>query len=216
MRNLLLMVVALTLGACVKSDVSRFNNFTTPTMGATVFVMPTKQQQGSAEFSQHSRSILRRLVDRGFREVSELQAADYIVMISYGLSGSKQVAGSTPTYGQTGGGTTYHSGTATAMGSRGTTFGTYSGTSYTPATFGQTGSIPYNYTVHARYLNIRMIDRKKSNKDKVVAAYEGSVKSSGKGSSFAAVSECMMDALFKDFFKSGTERETLPTAQCGK
>ena len=91
-------------------------------------MMPLETQKGSIEYQSYANSVTNKLNLRGFRRVNKLFNADYAVNIDYGVSGRNEVSGSAPIYGQTGGGTIFHSGTVS--GSDGS--GTYSGTSYVP------------------------------------------------------------------------------------
>ena len=76
--------------------------------------------------------------------------------------------------------------------------GRQSGTShYYNAYTGNTNSI--NHYSYTRFLHFDIIDRKKSNSDKIVKVFESKVKSSGGSSTFSAVGGCLIDALFKDF-----------------
>jgi hypothetical protein len=101
-----------------------------------------------------------------------------------------------PIYGQTGGGTSYSSGTVTS-GYGG--YASYSGTTYTAPTFGQVGSVPYSQKMYGRNLDLSIIDDRRSSKNNVVKVYEGRVASSGSSADIAVVLPTMIEALFKDF-----------------
>lgn len=197
----------------VHTRVERFDSLPPQTAGKTVLFLPSKQQETSAEFTSYARSVAARLTPLGFRQVDDFARADYAVFLNYGISGTRTVTEQVPIYGQTGGGTTYQSGSVTAYGTRGPAYGTYSGTSYTTPSYGVVGMIPSTSTQHSRYLVMKMIDVRASTPEKLVAAYEGQVSSEGTTGSFAAVSECMFDALFKQFRRTGGESVTLD-AQC--
>ena len=95
--NLGLLAVSIILSACtvVKSDVSRFDRLPGSVTGSSYFVLPYKNQKGSAEFSYYANSISRRMNREGFRKASDLKSADYLVRFSYGVPSSKQVTTST-------------------------------------------------------------------------------------------------------------------------
>ncbi len=208
--------VAIAFSACtrVQSEVAHFNNLPAQTVGSSFVVVPTDSQVGSAQFSQYAASISRRLESLGFVTVGKLDDADYVVVFDFGVKGSRQISGSMPVFGQTGGGTTYHSGTASAFGTGGSAWGTYSGTSYTPPTYGVTGYVPYSRAEHDRYFWLKMYDVKRSTKENLVAAYEATVTSSGAASNFAIVAECIFDAAFHNFFKNGAERVVINGDKC--
>jgi hypothetical protein len=76
------------------------------------------------------------------------------------------------------------------------------------------GIMPYTRTESDRFLTIRMIDLERSTTEKLVPVYEGNVLSTGRLSSFDQVAGCMIQALFKDFRRSGSDRVHLVTSTC--
>ncbi len=204
--RILLVLATATLAGCmntVTARVERFDLLPSQTTGKTIYFFPSKAQEGSAEFAAYGRSIASRLAPLGFREVGELAGADYAILLNYGISGSRTVSEQIPIYGPKGGGTTFQTGSVTAYGTGGSAYGTYSGTTYTAPTYGVIGMRPRTTTHHGRFLVMKMVDVKASTSEKLVAAYEGQVTSEGEIGSFAALSECLFDALFSDFRKSG-------------
>jgi len=212
--GVLLFLAAVAACAKVESDVVRFNNLGSDVAGKSYFVYASQGQRGSAEFAHYARSITARLDKLGFKPAASLEDADYAVLIAYGVGGAREISGAYPIYGQTSGGTNYHSGTASVMSSSGNATGSYSGTSYTPPTYGVVGSIPYRFTVHKRFFGLRMIDLKKSSPSKLVAAYEARAVSEGTAASFAEVSECIFDSVFQDFLVSGTKGVLIDASKC--
>lgn len=213
----ILISTMLAVAGCtvVSSSVSRFDNFSRPIEGATFLVLPLESQKGSAEFNHYAQRVALRLEQKGFRRVNELSDAEYVLTMNYGISGSRTITGTTPIYGQTGGGTTTHSGTVSTFGTGGSTFGSYRGTSYTPPTFGVVGAVPYTRREHDRYFVLRLVDLKGSTQENIIAAYEATVSSAGRAQTFADVSECLFDAVFKNFRNTGTETVRLPPEDCG-
>lgn len=216
-RFVVLLVLGSILASCsmVQSDIVRFTNLSQGDSG-TFFMVPLKTQEGSIEYKTYANSVADKLNELGFRRVSDLSNADYAVTIDYGISGKNEVSGSSPIYGQTGGGTTYHSGTVSSYGYGSSGYGMYSGTSYTAPTYGVVGSVPYNYTKYHRYFHFKMYDTKKSKEGKLISVYEGTVKSAGSSANFATVSECIIGVLFKEFYNSGTEKLTTDGSKCVK
>ena len=207
----------LLLASCavfVKAEVSRFNSLSTSASGGSFIVVPLDNQRGSVEFRTYASSVAARLKANGFYQASDLASADFAVVIDYGVGGSRQITGSVPIYGQTGGGTTSHSGTLSSYGTGGSTYGNYSGSSYTAPTYGIVGSQSYSRTEHDRFFHLKIFDAKKSTDGDLVSVYEGTVRSSGRSATFATVSECLMDALFDNFFVTGTDRVTLNAQRC--
>jgi hypothetical protein len=218
-RTVSVVLISLMIAACaifVKAEVSRFNSLPPDYAGKAFYIVPLKDQQGSAEFQVYARSVAARLSANGFREAGTLGDADYAVIFNYGVGRARQISGSVPLYGQTGGGTTYHHGTASAHGTGGSAVGSYSGYSRTSPTYGVVGSMPYSRTEYGRYFQLKIVDQKRSTKDNMLGVYEGVVKSAGRSSTFGAVSGCLMDALFENFFETGTTRTTLSAQRCMK
>ena len=203
MRFLLLALasVGLFLPACtlVRSDVTRFNQLPSDTTGATVIFLPLDDQKTSAAYQAYATRIAAELVKQGMNRTDDFAQADYAVIMAYGAGGERQITGALPLYGQTGGGTTSHSGTISTFGPGGSTFGNYNGTSYSAPTYGIVGLMPYSRTEYDRYFALRMIDIKHSTKENLVPVYEGTVASTGSNRSFDQVADCMLLVLFKDF-----------------
>ena len=60
-----------------------------------------------------------------------------------------------------------------------------------------------------------MDDCQKSVADnKLAVVWEAKTTSAGESSTFAAVSNCMIQAVFVEFRKAGSERVTIPAGQC--
>ena len=144
------------------------------------------------EFGMYASRVASHLQTYGWTHASS-GSPDYTVLLDYQMGDSRERQGSIPIMGQTGGGTTYHSGSANSYGSYGSTRGTYSGTSYTPATYGVVGSSPYSFTVHDRYLDMKIRDRGGR------SVFEGRVVSTGESAEIAEVLPQMIDSLFTKF-----------------
>lgn len=179
----------------------------------TFAFLPTKEQQGSLEYASYCEKVAQRLKVYGWKyDAAASDTTDYFVFLSYAIDNGETISGVIPIYGQTGGGTAFSSGTVrTNYG----TSATYTGTTTAPATFGQTGAIPYNRKEYGRQLILSIIDRAKSVENEVIKVYEGRVASSGSSSEISEVLPIMIEALFKDFpGKSGkTESVVLPFKQ---
>lgn len=195
---LLISIFAISACSTVKSHVTRFH--TLPAFGSgQTFSIYTPTGSTGIEFSSYSTQISARLMEYGWKP-SASGAPDYLVSITYRMGGSHQENSSVPIMGQTGGGTTYHSGSVSSYGSTGYSSGTFSGTSYRPATFGIIGAIPVSHTMHDRFMTLNITDR--SGK----SIFEGRVNSSGTSSDIAAVMPEMIDSLFTGF--PGTSGKT--------
>jgi hypothetical protein len=191
-----LTICAAFLSSCATtrfiSDVTNFH--TLPEQGAgETFSITSKRGNSGIEVSQHLGKMAQGFMTYGWQRSSD-SGADYRVMIDYGISDGRTVQGSRPIIGQTGGGTTYHSGNVSSYGGYGGyNSANYSGTSYTPATFGVVGAVPTTNTVYDRYLFVVIKNRSGAN------VLEGKVFSSGSSSNISEVLPHMIDSFFEDF-----------------
>ena len=160
------------------------------------------------ETQQHLSRLANGLIAHGWTKSSS-KNANYKVTMDYGISNGRTVHDVAPIIGQTaGGGTTYHSGTASAYGTYGGyASGSYSGTSYTPATYGVVGTVPTTDTVFDRYLFVTIFD---SNGRTVL---EGKCFSSGYSTNLSNIVPIMIDSFLTDFpgesGKTITQKQTL-------
>ena len=206
-----LMAVACARSSTVTTEVVRFHSLpkdsgSPTTQAKSFYVFPTKKQAGDLEYTTYAASVSRRLESLGYRKARNLSSADYAIVIGYGISGRSQVT--EPVWGMTGGDTIYHSGTVSSGGA----FGSYSGTSTTPLNYDVVGS--RTSTVHHKWFMLLMYDKEKSAGRKPVSVYKGTVNSTSSSGSFSAVSECLFDALFKNFYKTGTQKINLRMSRC--
>jgi hypothetical protein len=214
MRNIILAVfITVSVAGCanVRTDVNKFGAL--PGSGKSFIIVPFNEQKGSAEFATYAPSLSRRFQQQGFVEEQVLAKADYAIFFSYGVAGSETVSGAAPIYGQTGGGTSYQSGTYSTGGAG---YGTYSGTNTATPTYGMVGMIPISRTYHSRFLRINMIDIKKSTPETAISVWEAQASSEGTVKTFAPVAECIFDSVFKDFRAVGSKRVDLTMSGCGK
>jgi hypothetical protein len=182
--------------ASVKSTTSRFHQLPEIGNGESFAFLPAQSQEGGLEYQAYCERIKKKLIEYGWVFSDSPSNADYLVFFTYSIDGGETVSGSMPIYGQTGGGTSYSSGTVTS-GYGG--YASYSGTTYTAPTFGQVGSVPYSQKMYGRNLDLSIIDDRRSSKNNVVKVYEGRVASSGSSADIAVVLPTMIEALFKDF-----------------
>jgi len=197
--TIILSLVALVIFsgcASVQSTTSRFHQLPEKGNGETFAFLPSKSQEGGLEYQAYCDRIKSKLIEYGWIPSDNPSNIDYLVFFSYSIDGGDTVSGSMPIYGQTGGGTSYSSGTVSS-GYGG--YASYSGTTYSAPTFGQVGSVPYTTKMYGRNLDLTIIDDRKSSKDNVVKVYEGRVASSGSSADIAVVLPTMIEALFKNF-----------------
>ena len=201
------------IGTRVQGQVSSFSSLSSSSYGEPFFILPNDQQANSAEFRSYSSSISNRLARNGWYRVNSINEAKYVVLVDYGVAGSREITGSVPIYGQTGGGTTSHSGTFNTYGSGygSSTYGNYSGTSYSMPTYGVVGSSSYSRTEYERYFQMKVIDTFDDS-----AVYETKVASAGSSSTFGMVAECIFDLALEKFPYGGNSRGVVMLEQCGQ
>lgn len=218
MKKLVLcLFLVLFVSGCVshvKSSVTRFHTMDETNSGKTFMVVPYEEQVGDLEFQTYAKRVEIKLAELGYQPVSAWDDAAYAVFLQYGIDDGREVAYSEPVYGQTGGGTTYHSGYMNSL-NGGTSF---SGTSYETPTYGVVGAETKTATIYRRKLSLAITDIAKSTDGNVVDIFQGEVISEGTNKSFAAVSDCLINAMFEGFpGESGhSQNVRVPSASCMK
>lgn len=218
MKKLVLtFILAVFLSGCianVRSDVTRFHTLGTNTAQKTFVVVPYDDQEGSLEFKTYAAVVAEKLSAFGYQLADSWENADYAVFFQYGIDNGTTVVSSNPIYGQTGGGTTYTSGSLNSLDGS----ATYSGTSYTSPSFGVVGTSTSTKTVYRRRFTLNITDIKQSTQDNVVDVFQGKVTSDGSSNTFATVSDCLIDAMFKDFPGESGKTTTVNTlsGECKK
>jgi len=159
----------------------------------TISVLPfDKSQEGSLEFQSVSNYLLKKLAESGYVPVQAGSQSTYVAYITYGIDNGKTTTSSVPLFGQTGGGTSFSSGTV----SSGTKSGSYSGTTTTMPTYGLVGVMPVSGTEFKRAVNIDVFKRTSATSTKV---YEMKGISSGSCGNINAILFNIIDGMFKNF-----------------
>lgn len=179
--------------ATVQTELTPFHTFAeTPPQGKTFIILPSKAQDGSLEWATYSNLVAQKLESKGLRRVESARAADYAVSLTYAIDGGRSVTSSTPIMSQTGGGTTYTTGTVGSS--------AVSATSYTPPTYGVTGYSTSTDTLYGRAVRITIMDVQKSlAQNKRVLVYEATGKSEGSSGNINVVLPNIIDAMFVDW-----------------
>ena len=206
MRNRIGLALAasmlLVLQGCVQvqSEATVYHRLPKKGSGDTFAVVPgVEGLKQSLEFETLTEPLEKRLETYGLRKAAVTDKPHYLVVVAYWIGDSKVVTESSPIIAQTGGGTTYHSGSVGGT--------SYSGTSYSAPTYGVVGSTTDSGIVYTRHLTVDIIDTSRSAEGKTVNVYEGKVLSTGSTGSVQAIVPHMMNALLKDFpGKNGADR----------
>lgn len=149
----------------------------------------------SLEFSHYKSRFEEKLSASGFSIVQDPDNADFVAFVTYGIDGGQISISSTPIIGQTGGGSTYSTGTIS--GSGGT--GSYSDSSYSMPTYGIVGSTSTSYTTYTRVIAMDIVDAHSLKQGNVKKVYETRAKSTGSCSIISAVFDKILEAMFNDF-----------------
>jgi len=159
----------------------------------TISVMPIdKTQEGSLEFKTVSDYLLGKFAEKGYIP-SKNKDTKFVAFVTYGMDNGKTSMSSVPLFGQTGGGTSYSSGTV----SSGTRTGSYSGTTTTMPTYGMIGAMSYDVTTYKRVVNIDIF-RKNANQEPT-KVYEIKGVSTGSCGNINSVLFSIIDGIFQNF-----------------
>lgn len=147
----LMVVIFLTgCGGLIRTSTTTFHGLDHLARESIVVMPVDKSQQESLEFKAISDYLLKKLVEKGYTAHNQSASPAFTAFITYGVDSGRTTMTAVPLYGQTGGGTTYSSGTVSSYGRT----ATYSGTSMTMPTYGVVGSMPVTSTEYKRQVNV--------------------------------------------------------------
>ena len=217
-NRILLSFLALTiLAGCavVRAQVSSFSTLAMPVMNKSIAVIGYPEETNkSLEFRSYRPKFEQNFRAVGF-SIAPPDQADYIAFVSYGIdTGTTQTSlVSTPIYGQTGGGTTYTSGTVSAYSGG---YGPYSGTSYTMPTYGVVGysTSTVQYTTYKRQLAVDIVEASTVETNNPIKVYEGRLSSIGSCGAMSEVIDELIQALFVKFPNDSGKVEVKSETDC--
>lgn len=176
----------------------------------TLYIEPEDQElEKSLAFKTLKTRIGKYLSLNGYQIVNEKEEASFLAIVSYKSDGGKTTTTTSPIMVQTGGGTSYSYGSVAGLG--GVT--TYSGTQYTPPTYGVAGTKTYTdtkYTVDAKIDIYRFNGKKIGNK-----VYEIQGTSTGTCNKINSVMPAIIDGMFKDFPREDGKTTNVRTPRGG-
>lgn len=215
---LVMAAVSGCVGGRVASNVTTFHQIQPNTFigkKLAIVAYPAEKQQ-SLEFATYKEKLSAQFIQKGMTVTDNTADADWLAFVSYGIDDGKPNKDivSIPQFGQTGGGTTYHSGSINSGGG----YGSYSGTSYTMPTYGITGHSTYTVdsTTYTRNLTIDIVDRASVDRGTPVKLYEGRAISKGSCGSLAGVFDAISAALLKNWPGTSGKAETIEILWDGK
>ena len=189
------MILTLLSGCTVLTKTTAFYIPEYKNSGTIAIVAADAAVNSSLEFAHYKKQFEQKLAANGYTIVSNPSEAQYIALVAYGIDDGKTANVPVPIIGQTGGGTTYSSGTV--YNSRGNA--TYSGTTYTMPTYGVVGSSAMSVTRYTRAIALDIVDAQSLKNGNPQKVYEARAKSTGSCSVIAAVFGGMLESMFKDF-----------------
>lgn len=201
MKTIKILVVALTIvglagcGKRVQTTKTVYQGDGHLVRGTISVVAVDPKVNDSLSFGEKKKTIENELIKQGYSPVSIDQNPTFTAFVSYGIDNGKTEVSSVPIFGQTGGGTTYHSGSVNSYGS----YGSYSGSSYTMPTYGVVGSSTVSSTYYSRNVDIDIVLTSSLSDAKPKKMYEIRAKSVGSCSSIDGVFDVIIEAVFKEF-----------------
>lgn len=193
--SVLLLMSVLSGCAAVQTRTTAFYVPEYKNSGTILVVAAIAEVNNSLEFAHYKALFEQKFASNGYTIVSNPSDAKYVALVAYGIDDGKTAVVSTPIFGQTGGGTTYSSGTVYGSGGS----ATYSGSSYTMPTYGIVGSSTGSVTQYTRAIALDIVDAASLKEGHPKKVFESRAKSTGRCSVIAGVFEEMLEAMFKDF-----------------
>jgi hypothetical protein len=164
-------------------------------LGTIWVIAADAEVNSSLEFATYKRKIEEKLSIVGYEIASSADRADHIAFVAYGIDTGESATRSTPVFGQTGGGTTYSSGTANT--SEGSIF--YSGSTYSMPTYGVVGSVNQSVAMYNRVIALDIVGAASLRDGAPQKIYEGRTTSTGSCGVITEVFDEMLDAMFQGF-----------------
>jgi hypothetical protein len=186
--------VAALLGGCagfVETSSTSFHGPEHINRGSVAVLPIDKTQEDSLEFRAVSEYLAKKLVEKGYVEAATGTKSQYSAFITYGIDSGTTTVSTLPIYGQTGGGTTYSSGTVSGYGQ----ISNFSGMTTTMPTYGMIGAVPVRSTQYKRRVNIDIW----RNEPKPVKVYEIRGLSSGSCGNISGILRNIIDGIFVNF-----------------
>lgn len=159
------------------------------------------------QFRELSNFLDKSLALNGFIKANDGNSAEIVILLSYDISGKTSYVGHN-TYGQTGGGTSNFTANSYGTGGHVST----SGTIYTPAQYGVTGSSVVPVRTYDRFILIDVIDAETYKKSQqIVQSWKTIITSTGSSGDIRKVFPIMIAGAQKYFAKNseGVTRITL-------
>jgi hypothetical protein len=191
-------LIAAISSSCITAQVSvsRHHVMNGDLKGKTYRFVNTKEQSNNLEFETFKSLARPKIAKSGLVETNA-ENPDFNILMVYGLTDAQAMQRYEPQIGATSyGGTSYYQGR--------TQYGSYSGSVYTPPTFGVTGHRAINYTEYRHRLAVFVNDRNWN------TVYKGIAECSSERGSNSRMVPVLINALLGNFpGKSGSASDTV-------
>jgi hypothetical protein len=182
----------------LSANINSFSTITPTTIKGPVYVIANPPEaQETLEFKSYKGKLEQRLATNGFPATSDPDKAKFIAHFYYAIDDGQTVTStySVPIFGQTGGGTSMHSGTVYSSGG----IGSFSGTTYSAPTFGVVGSSTGTSvgTVYNRIVRLDIYQLENGRQGEKV--FESKAVSTGSCGALSEVIDEILDATFQNF-----------------
>ncbi len=197
-KIILMLVMVSVFSGCATKIRTTTTTFYAPDhqqRGAIIVVSPDYQTNNSLAFKHYQSKFNEKLKAKGYTIAQNIEASDYIALVSYGIDQGKSSIVSTPIVGQVGGGTGYRSGTIYVDGKK----TRYSGFEYTMPVYGVVGTSTRTVTRYTRAIAMDIVKTESFKQDNPEKMYEIRAKSVGNCSVMLEVFNEMLEAMFTNF-----------------
>jgi hypothetical protein len=189
-------LIVVLLGGCapLQQVHIKTTNFYIPEYksAGSISVVSAKQELNeSLEFASYKARFEAKLVQAGYTIANNPSEAAYVAFVAFGIDNGKEEVSSTPILGQTGGGSTYSSGTVGNA--------SYYGSSYTMPSYGVVGTSVDSDTMFTRAIALDIVDAQSLKDGHPKKILEIRAKSIGTCSVIAGVFDEILEGMFEDF-----------------
>jgi hypothetical protein len=181
----------------LNTEVTIFHDLPTNLVGTTFMILPADTNLiGSLEYESYLRIIQTELESNQLQCVDSItNNPDWLIFVHFQTYPPHEFSGSTPVFGQTGGGYTFHQGTVWSGGGP----MTYSGSSYTAPQFGVVGYRNREHFVFGWGLRIEFYDGAAYRADSMMQKYDAKSIAVGGGGSLSEAVPVLVHEIFREF-----------------
>lgn len=197
-KVILILLMASVFSGCANKIRTTTTTFYAPDhqqRGAIIVMSLDEQTNHSLAFKHYQARFNDKLKAQGYSIAPNIEASNYIALVSYGIDHGKSSLVSTPVIGQIGGGTEYRSGTINIDGKK----TAYSGFYYSMPIYGVVGSSTRTVTTYTRAIAMDIVKTDSFKSKDPIKMYEIRAKSVGNCAVMLEVFDEMLEAMFTNF-----------------